>query len=189
MRVVVAFESMYGHTRLVAQAVADGFGGDDVAVIPISELDRETLDAVDVLVVGSPTHTHGLPRVGTRKVAIEAAHTPGDDQTVDPSASFSGVREWLATLPEGMDVKVATFDTRFRPPAWLTGHPARHVARVMRRHGADLLAHSASFHVDHHEQLRAGELDRARQWGRRLGERARSTCPADSARPPAQRGS
>ncbi|HWC35105.1 MAG TPA: flavodoxin domain-containing protein [Mycobacteriales bacterium] len=173
MRVVVAFESMYGHTRSLAQAIAEGFEADSVTVLPISQLDRQTLAAADVLIVGSPTHAHGLPRVGTRKVAIASAHVPGDDQEVDPSAASTGVREWLATLPAKVQVTAATYDTRFRPPAWITGHPARHVARRLRRSGAELLAHPTSFYVDHHEQLRAGELERARSWGKRLAERAR----------------
>lgn len=172
MRVLVAFESMYGHTRQVAQAIAEGFEGDAVAVMPISQLSRQAVDHADVLVVGCPTHTHGMPRPGTRKVAIESAHVPGNDQDVDPSAASPGVREWLATLPARVNVKVATFDTRFRPPSWITGHPARHVGRDLRRRGAELLDRPASFYVDHVEQLRPGELERARVWGQQLRKRA-----------------
>ena len=176
MRAVVTFESMYGHTRQIAQAVADGFDESEVTVLPIAELDQQVVETADVLVVGAPTHTHGLPRAATRKVAIESAHTPGNDQQVDPTATMAGVREWLDSLPGEMRVQVATFDTRFRAPAWFTGHPARRVARALRRHGAKVLVRPTSFLLDHHEQLRPGELDRALQWGRQLADRARQSA-------------
>lgn len=165
MRAVIAYESMYGHTHQLADAIAGGFDpADEVTVTHVSELDLAAAPT-DVLIVGVPTHAHGLPRPSTRRTAIDSAHTKYDDHPVDPSAERTGVREWLQRLPDSLPVRVAAYDTRFRPPAWLVGHPARRITRELRRHGATVLAAPESFFIDKHEQLVAGELERARQWG------------------------
>ena len=173
MRVVIAYESMYGNTHHVADAIAAGFGaGKHVTVQPISELDPTGVDA-DVLIIGVPTHAHGVPRRSTRQAAVSSAHTKYEDHQLDPSATGSGVREWLSELPDRVPVLTAAFDTRFRQPVWLVGHPARGISRTLARHGATVLARPESFFVDKHEQLAGGELDRARRWGEQLRDLAR----------------
>lgn len=184
MRIVIAYESMYGNTHRIGQAIASGFGDlHAVTVVPIGNADADLLDT-DVLVIGAPTHAHGLPRPSTRRAAADGAHTKHDDHDLDPSAAGPGVREWLQQLPAHLSVQVAVYDTRFRPPAWLVGHPARQVSRKLRHLGATVLAPAESFFVDKHEQLVAGELDRARAWGEELRRRAE----ASAALPVAQRG-
>ena len=177
MRVVIAYESMYGNTHRIADAIASGFGSDhDVTVEPVDTVDPTEQD-IDVLIIGAPTHAHGLPRPGSRRAAVDGARTKYDVHHLEPSASGPGVREWLQHLPEKVSVSAAAFDTRFRPPAWLVGHPARRVSRALHRHGATVLGTPASFFVDKYEQLVAGELDRARGWGehlRHLAERDRN---------------
>ena len=171
MRVIVAYESMYGNTHQVASAIASGFGStDDVTVVAVSELGNNP--AADVLVVGMPTHAHGLPRPASRRAAIQGAHSANEDLPVDPAADGSGVREWLQTVPDGVASSVATFDTRFRAPAWLVGHPARRVLRHLAKAGAHRLTRAESFYVDKSEHLRPGELERAKQWGSNLREYA-----------------
>lgn len=169
MRVIVAFESMYGNTHQIATAIASGFDPtDEVSVLPVSEIDRGS--AADVLVVGMPTHAHGLPRPSSRRAAIESAHSPNGDLTVDAAANSTGVREWLPTVTNKVASHVAAFDTRFRAPSWLAGHPARRVLRHLTSTGAQRLAPAESFYVDKHEQLRPGELERAKSWGSALRE-------------------
>jgi len=172
MRVVIAYESMYGNTHRLAEAIASGFGSDHaVTVVAVAEADPNQFDT-DVLVIGAPTHAHGLPRPSTRRAAADGAHTKLDDHDLDPSAAGPGVREWLQRLPRHLSLQVAAFDTRFRPPAWLVGHPARQVVRKLRHLGVSVLTPPESFFVDKHEQLVAGELDRARCWGAELRRRA-----------------
>ena len=59
MRVVVVYESMYGNTHLVAQAIGDGLGESaQVAVVPVAEAAATLADGADLLVVGDrPTCT------------------------------------------------------------------------------------------------------------------------------------
>jgi hypothetical protein len=62
--VVIAFESMFGNTRVVAEAVADGISGGPGAPRVIlgeaSTIDPEQAGRAKLLVVGGPTHYHGI---------------------------------------------------------------------------------------------------------------------------------
>ena len=58
MKALVVYESMYGNTHAVADALADVLGP-DVDVRPVHEAGSVPGD-VDLLVVGGPTHMHGL---------------------------------------------------------------------------------------------------------------------------------
>ena len=168
MRIVIGYESMYGNTHRVAEAVAEGLGaGHTVTIEPIDQVDASD-PTLDVVIIGVPTHAHGLPRPSSRKAAVDSAQTKYDAHQLEPSAGQPGAREWLARLPEKVAFSGAAFDTRFRPPGWLVGHPARRIGRELRRRGARMLAPPESFFIDKHEQLIAGELDRARLWGENL---------------------
>ena len=68
MSAVVVYESVYGNTRAIAEAIADGLGG--ASVVPVS---RAGVPEADLLVVGGPTHMHGLASSRTRQVAASAA--------------------------------------------------------------------------------------------------------------------
>src|SRR5690348_13598182 len=99
MRVVIAYESMYGNTHQVAEAIAAGFRpGHDVTVQPIGTVDP-TMPDIDVVIIGAPTHAHGLPRASSRRAAVESVHTKYEDHQLEPSAVEPGVREWLQRLP------------------------------------------------------------------------------------------
>src|SRR3954467_179048 len=114
MRAVVVYESMYGNTHLVADAVADGLravGGVDAEVVAVVHASSDALAGADVLVVGGPTHVHGMTRPSTRKAAAEAAAEPEHGVELEPDAEGDGLREWFDTasaLPE----RAAAFDTR-----------------------------------------------------------------------------
>ncbi|HMT49888.1 MAG TPA: hypothetical protein PKC36_07055 [Dietzia sp.] len=113
---------------------------------------------MDLLVVGAPTHAFGLSREGTR----EDAHRRGGGLIT------SGVREWLDAAGRA-SLDGATFDTHVRHPD-LPGHAGRKIARRPRKFGCRLAADPETFYVDGYEgPLLPGELDRAREWGARLG--------------------
>jgi hypothetical protein len=168
MQVLIGFESMFGNTHRIANAIASGFAPEhDVTVTPITDIPPDLVD-VDVLVVGAPTHAHTLPRRESRRSAVRSAHTRYKDHQLEPTAERAGVREWLAEVPPGCSVQVAAYDTRFRAPGWLVGHPATRVSRALARRGATVISRPQSFYVDKHEQLHAGEVERAQRWGAEL---------------------
>jgi flavodoxin len=63
MRAVVVYESMYGNTHLVADAIGAGLStAFDVTVVPVSQASRAVMADAGLVVVGGPTHAHGMSR-------------------------------------------------------------------------------------------------------------------------------
>ena len=168
MRAVVVYESMYGNTHQVADAIGAGLGtGFDVSVVPVALAGPEVLADADLVVVGGPTHAHGMSRAATRKAAVEAADKPAGGLTVEPGALGPGLREWLGALSRH-PVKAAAFDTRVHGPAALTGRASKGADRLLRAHGFDVVAAPESFLVTRQDRLEPQETTRARDWGAKL---------------------
>ena len=168
MRAVVVYESMFGNTRVIADAIAKGLEPVGiVVVVPVPEAGREMLADADLLVVGGPTHFHGMSRARTRKWAAATAQKPKNDLVLDRGAQGPGVSDWLRSLGYG-HTKVAAFDTRFKGPAVLRGRASRVINRKLRRHGFEMVAKPESFFVTLQNHLEPGEEARAQEWGKRL---------------------
>jgi Flavodoxin len=176
MRAVVVYESMYGNTHLVAEAIGEGLGGPGCAVVlPVGKADRAMLAGADLVVVGGPTHAHGMSHGSTRQAAVDAASKPGSGLVVDPDAEGTDLRDWLADQ-EGSDTKAAAFDTRVDMAAALTGRASKGISRKLRHHGFDEIVEPESFLVTKETHLEPGEADRAREWGRRLATKLASVA-------------
>jgi Flavodoxin len=174
MRAVVVYESMYGNTRLIAGAIGAGLGtAFDVSVVPVSQASPAVLAGADLVVVGGPTHVHGMSRASTRKAAVQASDKPASPLTVEPDALGPGLREWFGSLGR-YPVKSAAFDTRVHGPAALTGRASKGVAHLLREHGFDVVAEPESFLVTKQDRLESQETERAREWGTKL---AAATVP------------
>jgi len=174
MKAVVIFESMYGNTRTVAAAVAEGIGADgdvQVTVLPVSAASPELTRDADLLVVGGPTHAHGMSRPPTRRAAHDAAAKPDSGLLLDPTASGPGVRDWLTHLGHRAGLGAA-FDTRLDGPVMFTGSAAAGIARKLRRSGVTAITTPESFLVTKKTELCAGETARAREWGTQLSKLA-----------------
>jgi hypothetical protein len=170
MRAVVVYESMYGNTHLVADAIGAGLGtAFDVSVVPVAGASPAVLADADLVVVGGPTHAHGMSRAATRKAAVEAANKPVSLLKVEPDALGPGLREWFGSLGH-YPVKAAAFDTRIHGPGALTGRASMGVTRQLRAHGFDVVAEPESFLVTKQDLLDEGETTRARDWGTELSK-------------------
>lgn len=172
MRALVVYESMFGNTRHVAEAVARGLGS-AVRTVPVTQAHEENLSDYDLVVVGGPTHAHGMSRESTRHGAAEQAEKPDSGLTLEPDAESEGVREWLDSLPSGGG-RATAFDTRIDLAAVLTGRAGKGIAKKLRKHGFELVADPESFLVDKQSALEPGEEERAEQWGRSLAQQAAS---------------
>lgn len=171
MRSLVVFESMYGNTRLVAEAVGEGLADSGpTEVASIHDVGPERLADVDLLVVGGPTHVHGLSRDSTRQAAVEAAADPAKGLSMDPDHEGDGVREWLDACGQHPKVPAAAFDTRVDVPAAFSGRASKGIAKRLHHHGFDLVVPARSFLVTKETHLEPDEEDHARAWGRKLGE-------------------
>jgi glutathione S-transferase len=165
MDAIVVYESVYGNTRAIAEAVAEGMGG--APVFPVQEAARHR-GTVDLLVVGGPTHVYGLSTALSRRLAAEAAHEDGEKHIEPGVTDEPGLRAWLRDLTPGSAHHAAAFDTRLDKSAWITGVAAHGIARRLRRHGIDVVATESFLVEDSEGPLEAGELDRAREWGVQL---------------------
>ncbi len=171
MKIVIVYESMYGNTRTIAYAISLGLrSAADVTVVPAAEASQGLLDQADLVVVGGPTHMHGLSRPATRRSAADAARKTGSCLTLDPLADRPGIREWLAGLGQCHGLAVA-FDTRMSGPALFTGRASRAISRALGEHGFAILALPESFLVTRDNKLFAGQAARAEEWGRSLAAR------------------
>jgi hypothetical protein len=172
MRALVVYESMFGNTRLIAEAIAGGLGREmevDLVEVGMAALEPD----VDLLVIGGPTHAFGMSRANTRKSAGE--------MMVGPLVSGGiGIREWLDRLGRpATSVPAATFDTRIDKPR-LPGSAAAGAQKRLRKLGYRLPVEPESFFVDATTgPVLAGEYERAHRWGESL-------CAAIGAKAPAQ---
>ena len=164
MRALVVFESMFGDTQAVAEAIASGLRPEmDVVVCEVSVAPSLAEVPIDLLVIGGPTHAFRMSSAETRS----AAQKKTESSVISPT---TGIRDWIRSQRDhAIRPPVATFDTRFKHSRRLTGSAARNAERKLRKEGFDLLAPAQSFFVDGEQgPLLVGESDRAFQWGESL---------------------
>ncbi len=157
MRIMIVYESAWGHTRMIAEAIAEGLGAEP----PISVEDASPLSGleVDLLVLGGPTHAFGLSRPSTR----EDAHRRGGRRL------STGLREWIDEAAVS-SLSVALFDTKVHRPN-LPGSAAKSAAKKLHRIGCRVVAGPEHFWVeDYGGPLLADEVERAREWGAQLNQ-------------------
>ncbi|MCC2314433.1 flavodoxin family protein [Cellulomonas xiejunii] len=167
MTAMVVFESMFGGTQAIAEAVAAGIAscGLQVDVVEVGRVvgvgERAPWRATDLLLlaVGGPTHLRGMSTNDSRSQARALAPTV---------SGLTGLDRWLGSAPDLVaGTPVAAFDT-----AWGTadgGSAAHAIAERLQALSGKLVAPPTSFEV-------AGtttgptdaELERAFGWGATL---------------------
>ncbi len=166
MRSVVIYESMWGNTAAIAQTIArqlDRFG--DVCLVSVLEANSRVAEGADLVIVGGPTHVHGMSRPSSRLSSAETEAIPG-------AATGPGVREWLHDLPDGDGMWAAAFDTRIDKPRWLVGAASVGIAKRLRKRGYKMIVAPESFLVtDSEGPLKSGEIERADAWTDQIAQR------------------
>lgn len=148
MQTVVIYDSKFGNTERIAEAIGRGAGAfGDVRVMSTAEaaaVARTLAERPDLLLIGGPTQKRG------------------------PSPAL---RAFMDALPVPLrGVPTASFDTRYRGPLLLMGSAAAGVAKVLTRAGAETVAPPESFFMQRGgrlelQQLDPGEVERAEAWG------------------------
>lgn len=167
MRAVVVYESMYGNTHTVADAIGAGLaeGMERVDVVPVGRATRELLAGAGLLVVGGPTHVHGMSRERTRADAENRVSGGDQGQTLDEEAAREGLRDWFDGV-EDLEIPLsAAFDTRAQGSALVTGRASKGIARRLDAMGCTAALPPESFLIAKGEHLADGERERARAWG------------------------
>ena len=151
MKPLVIYDSFYGNTQKIAEALAQALGCEAVKV---QNLSPDQLVGVELLILGSPTR----------------GFSPSPDITKflksHPNQGFSGM-------------KVAAFDTRIAVDEvnskFLTfmvkifGYAAETMAKKLQKKGGTLVVPPEWFLVkDSEGPLRDGELERATEWAKRI---------------------
>ena len=166
MSAVVVYESMFGATRQVAEALARGVGRHtEVTVLNVNAAGHE-FPAADLVLVGAPTHVHGLSSPSTREEAVRWTKDPERKLTLEQEAPGIGVREWLDGLMGTVGDFVA-FDTRADIAEILSGSAAKHIQKALKKAGGHPVSEVESFLV-HDNEMDPEELDRAEALGDRL---------------------
>jgi hypothetical protein len=163
MKAIVVYESHWGNTAAVAQAIAEGLGPDARALDTDAAVGA-ALDGADVIVAGSPVIAFSLPRE-TMKAQIA-----GDTKApTPPDVSHPLLRAWLDALPAGRGWSAA-FETRiWWSPRGATGA----IESKLKQAGYPRLTKGERFIVSGaYGPMKDGELERARAWGAELASRA-----------------
>lgn len=167
MRALVVYESLYGNTRVVAERIGDGLRhGAEVEVASVHDVTRAQVQAADLLLVGGPTHVHGMASPKTRLAAKQSVEKQDSTLRLEPDAEGPCLREWFLGAGALSGKRGAAFDTRMHGPALVTGRASKGIANRLEERGCDLVRAPESFLVDKGSCLMAGEADRAEAWGR-----------------------
>ncbi len=152
MNALVVYDSGYGNTEQVARTIAAAL--QPVFSVRLAKTDpAAAVDAkgLDLILVGGPTHRRRM----SRRLA--------DFFDSMPRKALRGI-------------KFASFDTRYRMPAWISGCAAADIARRLRKLGGQAVLPPQSFFVTRdvppkgskrrhdREQMEGGELERAAAW-------------------------
>ena len=167
MRVTVVYESFYGNTRQIAEAVRDGIS--QALASQASDAADETVTRIELLDV-TDLGTAGLSgRVGNGDLLIVGSPT----RAFSPTEAVSGL---LKALPRNAlsGVKAAAFDTRVheqdissgavRFMVRLFGYAAPKMQRRIAACGARVIGTEGFLVAGNEGPLRDGEIERARGW-------------------------
>ncbi len=168
MRAVVVYESLWGNTAAIAEAIVAGLGSGAIAR-RTTDATSDLLEGIDLVVAGAPVHMMTLPKLKTRESALRRGALPG---AIPPDLSGQMMRDWLARLGPGSG-SAAAFDTRIA--SQVGGASGARILRKLRRAGYHAITPPETFIVERFPEpadsgvrLAEGELQRAREWGARL---------------------
>ncbi len=155
MRTLVVYDSIFGNTEQIAQAIGRALGSpDDVQVRRVSDVQPEELGAAELFIVGSPTRAF-RPTPATSNL-LKAV----------PAGGLNGVRV------AAFDTRIAVEDTGSAILGFMVrifGYAAKPLADALQKKGGRLIAPPEGFYVQDREgPLKEGELERAERWARQL---------------------
>jgi Flavodoxin domain len=159
MKALVVYESHYGNTEKIAEAIAQGIGPEARAV-NTSEATPEVIADAELVVAGAPVMAFGLP--GDQMLENMTRDTKAPEP---PDVSHPSLRNWLDRLPHST-AAAAAFETRLR---WSPGGATSAIDDRFHKAGFHTIAKPGKFVVKgSYGPLREGEVERAREWGATL---------------------
>lgn len=143
MKGLVIYDSKYGNTEKVAQAIYEVLDkGEGVRLSKVDQATPQAIPKTDLLIIGGPTHAW-RPSKPIRAFLKELK-----------SQDLSGVQ-------------AAAFDTGFS--SRFSGSAAKKIEKKLKRAGCIIIAPATRFLVkDTEGPLEKGELDKAREWAKKI---------------------
>jgi flavodoxin len=144
MKALIVYDSVHGNTEKIAKAIGDAIPG-KVKVLRVGEVNSSELEALDLLIIGSPTQG-GRPTRAIQGFLNEA-----------PASALNGAN-------------VAAFDTRMQMKlARIFGYAAGRIADSLKKKGGNLIGRPEGFFVKGAEgPLKEGEVERAAIWAKEI---------------------
>lgn len=160
MQAIVVYESHWGNTAAIAQAIAQGIGPQARALSTAQATSAIVADA-DLIVAGAPLLGFALPT----DAMLEGLAKNADQNPTPPDLAHPSMRSWLDTLPR-KNGHAASFETRIW---WSPGSASKAILKKMEALGYRPIAKAQRFVVEgKYGPLREGEVERARAWGGEL---------------------
>ena len=173
MKAIVVYESYWGNTASVAQAIAEGLG-EGAKAMSTAEANAEAVAGAGLIVAGSPIIAFSLPSEKTRNDMLAK---PDKKAPSLPDLSHPSIRTWLVALPQadasggGAVVRAAAFETGFKLSP---GGSAGKILRMLEEKGYKPVAKKQRFLIKaSYGPMKDGELDRAKAWGAELAKAAK----------------
>jgi len=156
MKALVVYDSVYGNTEQIAQAIGKALGSpEEVQILRVGDARPDRLTGFDLIIAGSPTQKfRPLPAMSGFLKGI-------------PKNSLNGVRvaafDTRMTVSDVEKVRILAFFVR------IFGYAAKPVLAALQKHGGSPAAVPEGFYVLGTEgPLQEGELERASDWARRI---------------------
>jgi flavodoxin len=151
MSILIVYDSIFGNTGQIAQAMADELSRThDTRLSSVQEARALDMSGVELLIVGSPTR-------GFRPT---------------PEIQEFASRPDLAGAAASFDTRIDLETINPAPLRWVVqagGYAAERLARELSEQGCRLVGEPAGFEVTGQEgPLKNGETERAAQWARGL---------------------
>lgn len=143
MRSLVIYDTNFGHTRVIAEAISDGLGENSTAIHVSSGMSQD-LSGVDLIVVGSPI----IAWKPTERM-MEYLNSISPDQ-------LKGIR-------------AASFDTRVK---LFHGDAAKKISAILQEAGAEIIVEPEVFYVKGKQgPLFKQEEEKAAEWAKTIKNR------------------
>ena len=158
MNALVIYESFFGNTEKVAQAVGDALGEKtDIEIKRVGDIQPDQLKGLKLLIIGSPTRAfRPSPAVSAFLKSI-------------PNNSLKGVKA------AAFDTRISTEYIKSRPLRFMVklfGYAAKPMAEKLRKKGAEIIVPPEGFFVkDTEGPIKEGELPRAAAWAKQIEEK------------------
>jgi flavodoxin I len=158
MAVLVIYDSFFGNTEKIAQAISNALDEKtDIEIKRVGDVKPDRLQGLKLLIIGSPTRAfRPSPAVSTFLKSI-------------PNNSLQGVKAAV------FDTRISTEDIKSRPLCFMVrlfGYAAKPMAEKLRKKGAEIIVPPEGFLVEDTEgPIKEGELQRAAAWAKQIEEK------------------